>query len=161
MWSAGNGGRRAAMGGFWGVGRRHCRAEPRTDSERSHGRGSDLELVTTEWGGPLFRSRFSTKIQRYIWSLRERLRAVCVSHLPWGLRSSGLILPCSSSHLEQSEPKERHRSTPISPRNRDFLFRASADRLKEARNQRVPGDASGGSQSNRWASLRDHRVVGT
>ena len=50
---------------FWGVGRRHCRAEPRTDSERSHGRGSDLELVTTEWGGPLFRSRFSTKIQRY------------------------------------------------------------------------------------------------
>lgn len=53
------------MGGFWGVGRRHCRAEPRTDSERSHGRGSDLELVTTEWGGPLFRSRFSTKIQRY------------------------------------------------------------------------------------------------
>ena len=54
------------MGGFWGVGRRHCRAEPRTDSERSHGRGSDLELVTTEWGGPLFRSRFSTKIQRYL-----------------------------------------------------------------------------------------------
>ena len=50
---------------FWGVGRRHCRAEPRTDSERSHGRGSDLELVTTEWGGPLFRSRFSTKIHRY------------------------------------------------------------------------------------------------
>ena len=54
-----------AVDGFWGVGRRHCRAEPRTDSERSHGRGSDLELVTTEWGGPLFRSRFSTKIQRY------------------------------------------------------------------------------------------------
>ena len=33
---------------LWGVGRRHCRAEPITDSERSHGRGSDLELVTTE-----------------------------------------------------------------------------------------------------------------
>ena len=31
---------------FWGVGRRHCWAEPRTDSERSHGQGCDLELVT-------------------------------------------------------------------------------------------------------------------
>ena len=27
---------------------------------------------------------------RHIWSLRERLRAVCVSHVSWGLRSSGL-----------------------------------------------------------------------
>ena len=36
------------VGGFWGVGRRHCWAEPRTDSERSHGQGCDLELVTTE-----------------------------------------------------------------------------------------------------------------
>ena len=54
---------------------------------------------------------------RHIWSLRERLRAVCVSHLPWGLRSSGLVLPCSSLKPEQLQPKERHRSSPISPRN--------------------------------------------
>ena len=66
-----------AVDGFWGVGRRHCRAEPITDSERSHGRGSDLELVTTEWGGPLFRSRFSTKIQRITTMGHTHSRARC------------------------------------------------------------------------------------
>ena len=34
------------------------------------------------------------------------------------------------------EPEELHRSSPINPRNRDFLFRAAADRLKEARNRK-------------------------
>ena len=52
-----------------------------------------------------------------IWSLRERLRPVSVSHLPWGLRSSGLVGPCPRLSRGHREPKERHRSSPISPRN--------------------------------------------
>ena len=54
---------------------------------------------------------------RHIWSLRERLRAVCVSHLPWGLRSSELVGPCREEVSRHAQPKERYRSSPISPRN--------------------------------------------
>ena len=44
--------------------------------------------------------------------------SVCgISHLPRGLRRSGLVGPCSRLSRGHGEPKERHRATPISPRN--------------------------------------------
>ena len=46
---------------------------------------------------------------------------MCVSHLPWGLRSSELVGPYRRLSRRYGEPKERHRSSPISPRN--FMIR--------------------------------------
>ena len=48
----------------------------------------------------------------------ETIQQCGVSHLPWGLRSSGLACECPRSDLGHSKPKERHRAIPISPRNR-------------------------------------------